>query len=265
MMIVLFPKTIHNLHSIEIIEIDNSFCLLENEIDVKRFEKEFDGYNYDMWEINKIVQPYHFFEAITEGNLLKKIIFKHIYLKKIPSSISNHQNLHHIELISNDIHDLPELVKNCKKLKYLEFSCDSSHNVPQVIWELISLETLILVNIKQISRKIVQLQQLKELNISLTIEVNSNVFPTEMNQLKTLESISINYQTMDQFPLWVYEIPNLKNLNLLCIVQNKELNYSIHKEIYQFMELHKKCIVDFEVKEIPLRNPNNKNQLQTEI
>ena len=143
-----------------------------------------------------------------------KILKLPYYLKKLPSSIYNLENLEALDLSSTEltIKKLPKAIGNLIKLTKLILP-ESLEILPESIGDLKNLEILDLygTEVKVLPETIGNLKNLKELNLSGT---RVEVLTESIGDLKDLEILSLSNTGVKELPETIGNLKNLKELNL---------------------------------------------------
>lgn len=140
----------------------------------------------------------------------------------IPAEIGQLQNLRELYISGNPVTTLPIEMAQLKHLKELRFYNENPLLVSTVLWQLTSLEKLILsVTPNDDLRPISKLKNLKELQLSSNVYYHKYQkpqppieLPEELWQLTNLEKLRITRFGLKEFPEQVEQLTQLKKLDV---------------------------------------------------
>lgn len=188
-------------------------------------------------------------DAIKDFQSLENLNIKGNRLESFNNGILQLKNLKKLIISSNSISQLPDL-SSLSNLEYLDCSSNRLLEIPESIFSLLKLKTLDFGynhNIKSISDKIHQLQDLE----SLSLEVNDIEFlPPKFSQLKNLLSLNASGNPLKNHLDIITKLPKLTSLNI-CENRCKEEQISIPNSIKNLKLLSYLDMSDCNLKDIP--------------
>jgi internalin A len=188
------------------------------------------------------------------NNLKSLKIFKlPLFLKKLPSSIYNLDNLEALDLYSTDLNikQLPKTITNLIKLRKLTLP-ESLEILPESIGDLKSLEILELfqTEVTELPESIGSLKNLEILDLSIT---GVKELPETIGKLGNLKELYLNRTKVKAIP---EAIGNLKNLKILKLPEKLK---KVPSSIYDLNKLEILDIYGINQKELPETIANLKN------
>jgi len=152
-------------------------------------------------------------DAIKDFQSLEELNIKGNRLESFNDGILELKNLKKLIISSNGISQLPDL-SSLSNLEYLDCKSNCLLEIPESIFSLLKLKTLDFGynhNIKSISDKIHQLQDLESLNL----EVNDIEFlPPKFSQLKNLLLLDVSGNSLKNHLDIIAKLPKLTRLNI---------------------------------------------------
>ena len=168
-------------------------------------------------------------DGIKDFQSLEELNIKGNGLESVDNGILQLKNLRKLTISSNSISQIPDISSLCN-LEFLDCSSNSITDIPESIFSLLKLKILDFGynhNIKSISDKIHQLQDLE----SLSLEVNDIEFlPPKFSQLKNLLSLNVSVNPLKNHLDIITKLPKLTSLNI-CENRCKEEQISIPNSI----------------------------------
>ena len=154
--------------------------------------------------------------ALASENLgnVQTLYFRKTPNTEIPAEIGNLKNLTSINFHHSIKTSLPPDIGKLKSLKVLSMNKADIKNIPKEIGDLHSLENLTLNNnfAKVVMPpEIAKLRNLKVMAITDTIQVD---LPAELSEIKSLEELYLNGSGLSTIPEPIYQLKNLKILNI---------------------------------------------------
>ena len=168
-------------------------------------------------------------DGIKDFQSLEELNIKGNGLESVDNGILQLKNLRKLTISSNSISQIPDISSLCN-LEFLDCSSNGLLEIPESIFSLLKLKILDFGynhNIKSISDKIHQLQDLE----SLSLEVNDIEFlPPKFSQLKNLLSLNVSVNPLKNHLDIITKLPKLTSLNI-CENRCKEEQISIPNSI----------------------------------
>lgn len=175
-------------------------------------------------------------EIIHQNNSLKILELAYNDLKTLPESLSNLKVLEELSLLQNPhFEQLPQSLSALKNLKYLSLLVTNFKEFPTVIFEIPSLETLLISGhfnrdgsnrILAIPDLFQQVSQLKTLNISNT---ELSELPSSIVSLTKLSELYLDGNKLLVFPYTVKKLPKLEVFGM----SNNPLDFQAYKKSLQ--------------------------------
>ncbi|MCP1994592.1 leucine-rich repeat domain-containing protein [Flavobacterium sp. HSC-61S13] len=172
-------------------------------------------------------------EIIHQNTSLKTLELAYNDLKTLPESLSNLKVLEELSLLQNPhFEQLPQSLSALKNLKYLSLLVTNFKEFPTVIFEIPSLETLLISGhfnrdgsnrILAIPDLFQQVSQLKTLNISNT---ELSELPSSIVSLTKLSELYLDGNKLLVFPYTVKKLPKLEVFGM----SNNPLDFQAYKK-----------------------------------
>jgi len=200
------PEIIFNFENLKTLNLDKNY-LDSISTDIKKFVKL---KNLDLSNNENLTTL-----PVTIGDLknLEYLNLSSCKINILPNTFGELKNLKELNLSNNDLYmnEFPDSFDNLKNLEYLDLSLNELSSIPSQVCNLVNLKTLILGSPREPTPSSSHYRYNPRPQKSNSIKS----IPESCSALKNLEILDLRFNDLSEFPSFIGEFKNLKQLSIL--------------------------------------------------